>query len=282
MKLKYVYVGVLLVGVAIFAFVYVFGLIKNMREERRDQRSVMVGKPREASEKTTRYIQTIQYGKPKPIHYYPWHVIEVSLATLDTTDSEIKRESSSEYYLQGEGGYGGGDEGKNYVNYTNLVFLNNKYQQEHTLLDKKGLILEVRYPENMFIVQKQNAIDSLKKIYKNDSSKVVSAQDFPYILYTIVFEDTNQDGRLNENDKNDLYISDVNGKNLKKIGKDIKVLHYELWNNEKKFLVTYFERKEKPLYRKKRFGFYDIASDTFTPLTDVYDALQKVEKILIQ
>lgn len=126
---------------------------------------------------------------------------------------------------------------KSYSDFINLLFFDDKYGHVHTLLDKKALILEVKYPNSVYPTTPktpQNTNDSTHKNPADTLTSKIKSKDingFPYILYTIVFEDTNRDGQLNDADKNDLYISDINGKNLKKVGKDIKVLTYELWNS---------------------------------------------------
>lgn len=43
-----------------------------------------------------------------------------------------------------------------------------------------------------------------------------------YLLYTITDKDTNKDGKVNENDIRTLYLSDQNGKNLKKLSSDFQ------------------------------------------------------------
>ena len=298
MKPTYLYLGVTFVIIALFSFAYIFSSLSDSADQRRNRTSVVVGKPREVSEKKSRYVQSITYNEPKKIAYFPYQVIEVSPLALDT--AEIDRKEHPPFYERpGEGGYGG-DGYKNYSNFVNLVFVNQEYEHVHTLLDKKALILEVRYPVDMFnanlptVRESSATISSTGRITANDSiqqrkirdtliaQKAKTIADFPYILYSIVFEDTNDDGRLNEHDKSDLYISDIDGKNLKKIGKNIKVLRYRLWNQEKKFFIIYRDRDDKSKNPQEKYAFYDIVKDTFTPFTSTHDALKQVEKILTQ
>lgn len=285
MKLKYA--GFILAGVVFFVIVfgYFFRLISEAVEERENNRSVVVNNPQN-KEQAKKYKQSVQYNTPYLFAPFPFYVIEVSPEIIDTTEKIVYKNDVPDYIRQsGEGqGGGGGSYRKTYKNFVNLIFLDENHQHIHTLLDKKGLILEVWYPSKIADMPTRQEINTQNKNTDSLKSKTknVMARDFPYNLYAIVFEDTNKDGRLNENDVNDLYISDVNGKNLKKIHPNIDIRSFKLWNGEKKFFIKYLDCKEDPRYRMEKYAFYDIQSYTFTPLETMHNALKKVEKIIAE
>ncbi len=59
-----------------------------------------------------------------------------------------------------------------------------------------------------------------------------------YISYFIAENDTNSDGRIDENDQHYVYLSDLNGANLKQITTR-KVSQYKWINNNAQLLLTF-------------------------------------------
>ena len=49
-------------------------------------------------------------------------------------------------------------------------------------------------------------------------------------IYSIAFEDTNEDGVLSSLDKTDLYISDLKGNNFKQITKEKNIISFDFFN----------------------------------------------------
>lgn len=171
---------------------------------------------------------------------------------LEATTYETPIELDAEYVMDMGNWYGGG--------YINVLFLNASFQLHQRLLDSIGYIHEIRLPANQ-----------------------EGKPQAPYIIYRISFKDSNDDGFLTFEDAQDLYISDLDGRNLKQLTRGIDVSAYEFVHNFTDLLVLYTERSEETLeHRPKKLGSVKLESGTFQPLKEIFDATQLQEKWLRQ
>jgi hypothetical protein len=146
----------------------------------------------------------------------------------------------------------------------NIIFLDIDYNVVNTLLDRKAFILNYFSPRVNF----QDA-EKIDPTVKN-------------IIYLITFDDTNKDGLLNENDDDDLYISDVDGSNLKQITKNVTILDYDFINSNTEIFVVYEKRDLTPEeHKRKLFAKYDIQSDTLIQFLDLNQKILELEKKLM-
>ena len=148
----------------------------------------------------------------------------------------------------------------NYNGSVNVIFVDSNFNLLNTLLDRPALIDNFDFPSG-------NKYDSLQQ----------------HILYTIAFEDSNQDSVLNNSDQLGLYISNQDGSDFRTILDHANVTHFEFSANFKKIRVTYEVYSNDPNQRKmKQFAMYDIPSHKLSQLSKVHDALKTVEDIMLQ
>lgn len=248
---------------------------RQQKYERRASNDVIVGKERTESQGEKKILQSIIYSNPIVIPQYESFIIEVYPQILDEARTQNREQDEATEY---------GYTSKNIRKYENtkrpinLLFLDNDFGYQRTLLDKKALILDMKMPHEHFSKPNQEGKeDSLQtKAYQQQ------VRNFPYLLYKIVFEDTNKDGLINQKDAEGFYISNIDGTNLKGIGKNILVTEFELQYEKKRLFLTYFERSKAGLQKQKKFAFYYIENHQFKPLDGIQKALKDAEKILTQ
>lgn len=149
----------------------------------------------------------------------------------------------------------------------NLLFADSTGRHLGKLLDKIGYIHLVDLNVNV--------------LYDNITGQPIKPAN-TCILYKISLEDTNQDGFLSEMDMSELYISDIDGKNLKKVSPENAIcLTYEFADNEHRYLrISYFEKSvfEKTGIREQKFIEYDLLNQTSKPL----EVLDKAMKLIYE
>ena len=116
-------------------------------------------------------------------------------------------------------------------NTINVLFLNKQQSEIGKLLPENGSITSMsvlnRFTENS---------EELKQI--------------KHIAYYIATKDTNEDGIIDSADQHYVYLSDLNGKNLKKVT-DLKVKKFQWLNQGKEMILT--------LYKKDNDNDFDYA-----------------------
>ena len=146
----------------------------------------------------------------------------------------------------------------------NIIFLDIDYKVINVLLRKKAFIQNYHSPRIHYDLQ-----EKVDPTVKN-------------ILYLIGFEDTNKDGLLNELDDEDLYISDVDGSNLRQVTRNLHILDYDFINNNSEVFIVYENRDSiADEYKRKRFGKYQIEKDTFREFSDLHQKILELEKQLM-
>lgn len=155
-------------------------------------------------------------------------------------------------------------------NYINVIFFNKHYGVIGQLLDKKACISDI------FINRGQN--EDQYDYQEKEVDRTVKN-----IAYSIGFDDSNMDGKLNSLDNQDLYISDLDGKNLKQVTKEIDILDYQFINSNSEIFIRFKDRsKIRDEYKYVKFGLYNIESGTFTELKEIENKLLDIEKKLVR
>jgi hypothetical protein len=145
--------------------------------------------------------------------------------------------------------------------FVNILFLDPRYHIIGHLLDKKASIENITIPTG------------------DDSEKTDTT--VKYIGYLIAFNDSNNDKVIDWNDKYDLFISDLNGKNLSQVTHDIDIKEFRFINRHKEIFIAFTDRQDLPDEHKiTRFSVYDIKTNQLRNLTDIDKALNEVQKIL--
>lgn len=123
-----------------------------------------------------------------------------------------------------------------FYNIMNIVFLDRDYNVLGTLVNKKASITEM---EEM---NPRRDVKGIDETVKN-------------IGYLIGFDDTNADGLLNSEDFHDLYISDLDGKNLLQVTRGIDVEDFNFEDMNSKIFIRYTERNDlKKEHKKVKFA----------------------------
>lgn len=202
----------------------------------------------------TLITQGLLYDNPEQIYNSSYHMIRISPKTYNRA---MLKDSYSDNFE------GGSYSKMMYEHYVNILFLDSNYNVLSTLVDKKASIGSVTIPNG-------DASEKVDTTVKN-------------IGYLIAFEDSNKDKVIDENDYYNLYISDLNGKNLVKVTDNIDVKTFDFINNHKEIFLSFTDRKDIPDEHKiKRFAVYDIASKQLKVLTQLDRALNAVQRILIK
>jgi hypothetical protein len=158
-----------------------------------------------------------------------------------------------------EGGSYSGSESAEY--FVNLFFLDNKYNLISILVNKKASIINITIPE----------------VYTSEKTDTTVKN----IGYLISFDDSNNDKRIDSDDNYDLYISDLNGKELIQVTKDIDIQTFEFVNAHKQIFISFKDREDIPEEHKViRYALYDIKTHELRALTHLDKALNSVQKIL--
>jgi hypothetical protein len=127
-------------------------------------------------------------------------------------------------------------------NTINVLFLNKQQSELGKLLPENGSITSMsvlnRFTENP---------EELKQI--------------KHISYYIATKDTNEDGIIDSADQHYVYLSDLNGKNLKKVT-DRKVKRFQWLNQGKEMILTFDQKDDK---NDIDYAIYNIETNEIRP-----------------
>jgi hypothetical protein len=195
-------------------------------------------------------LQGISYENPEKIYNSTNYLLKVRPKTY-LAPRKISRSSVN-------------FEGGNYYDdnsMLNIVFLDSNFKVIGKLIDKKASILSMTLP-------RQQIGEPIDTTVKN-------------IAYTIAFDDSNGDGKIDYQDNSDIFISDLNGQNLVKVTSEMDVIDFEFVNHNKQILIWYHVRTDqRDEYKTMRFCIYDILTKQTRKLDDIDRELAKIQTIL--
>lgn len=248
--LKYLWLinGLMLFGV--FSMSIFKNIFPSEKIETDEYEDIYVGEIVEKAKVEGKILQGVTHEAPRPINNSKNLYILISALTYEEAKSYKEAAASA------------GDISLSFYNCINILFLDEDYQAIGTLLDKKASISDYEIP------------------HKWNKEPDTTIQN---IAYFIGFEDTNGDNRLNSKDLHDLYLSDLNGKNLVQVSKNIDIESYHFQKNHSELVISYKERnKQKEEYKKQKYAIYDIKSKKMHFLRDIDSAILAIEKDLIK
>lgn len=214
---------------------------------------IIIGDELQEAKKDSVSLQGLKYYTPNDLYNSKNKYLPISLLTYEE-EKEIYKAASV-----------ANDIGDALLKYVNVVFLDEKYQVITSLLDRKASILKIE-------PQRKNY-----NLERNELDKTVK-----YIAYLIAFEDSNKDGKLNSADNHDLYLSNLSGKNLKKVTNNINLDRFEFTNSNSQIFIKYTERENiREEHKKQKFAIYDIESSKLLNLSSIDKKLDDLEKIII-
>ncbi len=233
----------------------IYQLIKEVfpKSEKIEQ-GIIIGEELNTAKKDSVALQGLKYYNPIKLHNSKNSYLPISLLTYDEEKRLNKLTSMAS------------DIGDGLLKYVNVIFLDENYQVVTSLLDKKASIFRIE-PQRKKYQYKNEEIDKTVK----------------YIGYLIAFDDSNKDGKLNSEDNHDLFLSDLNGKNLKKITDNIDIKRFEFKKSNSQIFIKYTERSNiREEHKKQKFIIYDIKSSKFLNSSSLDKELDKLEKIIIE
>ncbi|MFY0631889.1 MAG: hypothetical protein JXR05_16115 [Flavobacteriaceae bacterium] len=257
MNNKFIKFLVILNGVLlpIIMFYAIYNITKDMfPAKEKVERGLIIGEELEEAKKDSVALQGLKYYYPNNLYNSTNQYLPISLLTYEEEKNLLKTIRVSN------------DVGSHFLKYVNVIFLDKNYQTIGSLLDKKASITEIQ-PQYKSTGYNNEEIDKTVK----------------YIGYLIAFNDSNNDGKLNSSDNHDLYLSDLSGKNLKKVSNDIDVKSFKYIKSNSKIFIEYTARIDmREEHKKKKFAIYDIESSRFLNLSSIDKELDKLEKIIIE
>jgi hypothetical protein len=143
----------------------------------------------------------------------------------------------------------------------NLIFYKQDGSDYHLLLDRKGFIASADIPT------------------KEDSSR-------SFCIYSIAFEDTDNDGRLTYLDRKDMYVSDISGKNLRQVtDKRLHVFQYMKSIQDDKIIfqagINPGDERISLLDWRESLFVYDYKNDKLSAFLPDNELLQKAYLLLL-
>lgn len=238
----------ILVGFGIYRIVVEFFPSKNDFPD-----GIILGKEFEEAKKDSLALQGLKYYSPTDLYNSKNKYLPISLLTYEE-EKEIYKTASL-----------ANDIGDALLKYVNVIFLDENYQVISSLLDKKASILEIE-PQRKRYSYRDEEIDTTVK----------------YIAYLIAFEDSNKDEKLNSADYHNLYISTLDGKNLKRVTENINIERFEFINSNSQIFIKYTNRENiREEHKKQRFAIYDIESSKFLNMSSIDKEIDNLEKIII-
>lgn len=217
------------------------------------ERGLYVGDELKASKKDSIVLQGLKYNSPRNLYNSKNKYLPISLLTYEE-EKRINKIASVSNAID-----------DHLLKFVNVIFLDENYQVITSLLEKKASILQIEPQRKRYNLEK-NMLDKTVK----------------YIAYLIAFEDSNKDGKLNSADNHDLYLSNLNGKNLKKVTSNINLDRFEFVNSNSQIFIKYTKRENiREEHKKQRFAIYDIKSSKLLNMSSIDKELDELEKIII-
>jgi hypothetical protein len=150
----------------------------------------------------------------------------------------------------------------------NLVFFTSDRKEVYKLLEHNAYINKISYPSG--------------KYYKKDTEKIQ-----PFMLYEIAMEDNNNDHRINDDDNMSYYISDLSGKNLRKITPDTLGIDNYWYTDD--YSEIYFESVKEVKtsddlgysIKDRTIYFYNVAENKFGRFDEIGKVVQEIKKDFI-
>ena len=142
----------------------------------------------------------------------------------------------------------------------NVIFLT-ETEAGRVLLDRPAYIGWLNYPSTK--------ADSLER----------------WITYRIAFDDTNKDGRLDSDDRQDLYVSNVDGSNLRRVlSPGMRLLDEDPVGDGRHLIVTALQvpndwRGSEDELRERAF-LYDVQTGATTPYVGLDSLVQRAARVL--
>ena len=239
-----------------FILFILYNLVTNIFRDshpRYEDPSLIVGVDLEKANEEQLALQGLDYINPEKFYYEDMYCMPISVRTFEEVkDLHYARMSA-------------GNINPNSFNNINFVFLDKDFNVIRTLLSEKASIKEAEIPTG-----------HLYNVYSYDEDQYKHRK---INTYQIAFKDTNNDGKLNYADEHDLYISDLDGDNLKQITSNIDIETIEFINKDSEIFISYYKRNDHSKEHKRLlFKVYDISKGELKELSSIEKQLDIIEQ----
>jgi hypothetical protein len=213
---------------------------------------LIVGEDIEEAKKKGLILQGISYGSLVKLRGSEFYILPISAKTYEEPKPKTLLGNSYEDAATIR------IDGRTAIN---VLFLDSKFNVINTLTDKQIFISELNYP-----------------IFQEYDTYTDSAQH--HITYQIAIADSDNDGTINFSDNDDLYISELDGSNLRQVTKNVDVIEYS-FPNRNQILIAYKTRTdERDEYKRVFYAIYSIKENKLEELKSIEKALDNVRTIL--
>lgn len=222
--------------------------------------SLQIGDEQKKAIKEGKMIQGLVYDGIEKIHGTLYRILPLSAKKFNKPKDIDKFYAEFEHTRSRAGDMNMGSIFGN----VNIIFLDDDYNVINTLLDRKGYISQYA-SAGLYNYQKKELDPTIKNI-----------------AYLIAFNDSNEDGLLNEVDHHDLFISNIDGSNLKQITSNLEVLEFEFINDNEEIYIVYQKRDSiESEFKRKLFAKYKIHEDTLVEFVGIHHKILELEKKLM-
>lgn len=243
--------GILLPIILVFGLYQIIDSLITTEEPGEETSGIIVGEELEEARQDSLALQGLEYDFPQGIHNSSNYYIPVSVLKYEEAKSlHLALTSANDI------GYG-------YRHIMNVVFLDSNFNVITTLLDRKASIADMQIRPPAYRSEKQD-------------------KNYRWLGYLIGFDDTNNDGRLSYLDHHDLFISDLNGKQLTQVSKELDIVDFHFNDLQTAIDIRYRERTgESEEHRPVKFARYMIKDKSLNDLASLNATLKDLEKQLI-
>lgn len=156
------------------------------------------------------------------------------------------------------------------TNYFNIIFLDKNFRVLRSLLTKKASIT------HLVIAEKDESLKTESNIKTPGIDPTVKN-----IACQIAYEDTNHDGKLDNIDLADLFISGIDGSDLTRITRNIDIKKVKFINKNTQLFIEFTDRKNEPEeYKDLKFATYNIPEKKLIMLDGFANEISKIKGIL--
>jgi len=224
-------------------------IIYQFDRNRSDERGVIVGEEKNDAESENLELQTIRLSTPQDIFNSDIKFISVYQKDYDTPRKVLEISGSAKYLPEGMK--------------INVIFTDQSKKYTKLLLDRKASINKMNYPS-----------------YEQEKQQ-------KFIYYEISFEDTDNNGRINSEDKNEYYISNFDGTDFRRIlPLCYQVEEYDFSDDYSKlYFICKIEPNDNnisPEYWEKILVEYDFSKDEIIVDESLNSLVNKARKIIVK
>jgi len=248
LKIIYLIVGILIIGLVSSSLINKIPWSEDRDHEGFEEEDIYTSEKLQSSLEKGSTPQGVLMNVPEQIGYTSNLILPVSVMTYEE-EREFTRMASSANNISSI-----------YASQMSLIFLDKDYNVLRQIPNRKCYIQSYNLPQ-------RTTRDSL----------------ITFITYQFAFEDSNGDSLINEEDRADYYISNLDGTDLQPIMEDVDIRYTRRLKDNIRLYIEYTipdnQRKE---HRRQKIAIYNTETRTIKKLTGLEEEVLKVEKLLLE